>query len=372
MPLQNFVDGQLPTIKAAWLNAIDGFYTTLFASATTAAGARTAISAAKSGANTDITSLAAPAIGAATATTQAVGTVDTTVATTAFVSTAVTPFGPDNSVCDFRLTLTTALPITTADVTGATTIYWTPYKGNRCAVYNGTSWVLTNFAQKSLALGTLTSGRNYDIFLDWNGSAWGLDFGTVWTDATTRAVALTLQDGVLGVAGVGGTFSRYIGTIFTSSTTQTEDSFAKRYLWNYYNRVRRPMKVVEATASWTYTTATFRQANGAAANQLDCVIGVAEEMVNAQVQASVQGSAARLCAVGIGVDSTSVNSAQLFGGGVFTTGTEAAICSYRGYPAAGRHTFPWLERSETGGTTTWLGTDASGSAVSGISGEVLG
>ena len=43
MPLQNFVDNQLPTIKAAWLNAVDAFYFTLFNSATTAAQARTAL-----------------------------------------------------------------------------------------------------------------------------------------------------------------------------------------------------------------------------------------------------------------------------------------------------------------------------------------
>lgn len=45
MPLQNFVDNSLPTIKAAWLNAIDSFYFTLFNSATTPAAARTAIGA---------------------------------------------------------------------------------------------------------------------------------------------------------------------------------------------------------------------------------------------------------------------------------------------------------------------------------------
>ena len=43
MPLQSFIDKQLPTIKAAWLNSIDAFYTTLFGSATTAQQARTAI-----------------------------------------------------------------------------------------------------------------------------------------------------------------------------------------------------------------------------------------------------------------------------------------------------------------------------------------
>ena len=43
MPLQSFVDNTLPTIKAAWLNAVDAFYFTLFNSATTAAQARTAL-----------------------------------------------------------------------------------------------------------------------------------------------------------------------------------------------------------------------------------------------------------------------------------------------------------------------------------------
>lgn len=43
MPLQNFVDNSLPTIKAAWLNSLDAFYTTLFNSATTPAAARTAL-----------------------------------------------------------------------------------------------------------------------------------------------------------------------------------------------------------------------------------------------------------------------------------------------------------------------------------------
>jgi hypothetical protein len=43
MPLQNFIDNSLPTIKAAWLNSLDAFYTTLFNSATTPAAARTAL-----------------------------------------------------------------------------------------------------------------------------------------------------------------------------------------------------------------------------------------------------------------------------------------------------------------------------------------
>lgn len=55
----------------------------------TAAGARTNLGAAASGANTDITSLSSPALGAATATTQSPGDNTTKVATTAFVTAAV-------------------------------------------------------------------------------------------------------------------------------------------------------------------------------------------------------------------------------------------------------------------------------------------
>lgn len=71
----------------------DAQLTTLGATATgssifkaaSAAAARSTLGAAASGANTDITSLSAPALGAATATTQAVGDNSTKVATTAFV-----------------------------------------------------------------------------------------------------------------------------------------------------------------------------------------------------------------------------------------------------------------------------------------------
>lgn len=61
--------------------------------ASTAADARTNLGAAASGANTDITSLNAPSLGAATATTQSPGTDNTTVATTEFVNDAVAGSG---------------------------------------------------------------------------------------------------------------------------------------------------------------------------------------------------------------------------------------------------------------------------------------
>lgn len=63
---------------------------------TTAAAARTTLGAAASGANTDITSLSAPALGAATATTAAAGDNTTKVATTAAISGRVLSAVPSN------------------------------------------------------------------------------------------------------------------------------------------------------------------------------------------------------------------------------------------------------------------------------------
>lgn len=71
MALQNFVDGQSPTIKAAWLNAVDAFYVTLFQSAITAAAARTALGSTATG---DAVFVAASASAARTALGVAIGT----------------------------------------------------------------------------------------------------------------------------------------------------------------------------------------------------------------------------------------------------------------------------------------------------------
>jgi len=87
MPSTNFVNNST-VIVADWLNEVNALVWGVFNGATTAAAARASISAAQSGANTDITSLNSPNIGAATATTPSLGDNSTRVATTAFVATA--------------------------------------------------------------------------------------------------------------------------------------------------------------------------------------------------------------------------------------------------------------------------------------------
>lgn len=272
---------------------------------------------------------------------------------------------------DFRLTLTTALPVTTSDVTSAGTIYLTPKTGNLISLYSGSRWKLFSSAEMSLAL-TATSGKPYDAFCYDNSGTPTIEI-LVWTDDTNRATALAYQDGILVKSG--DATRRYIGSFYTSGSNITEDSEAKRYLWNYYHRVKRSMKVIDATDTWTYTLLAFQQARAQTSNQLDYMCGVAEDVVTADVIASWQtnGAAGAINAVsGIGVDSTTVNSAQI-NSNINNPKSNDPITNhamYRGIPGVGRHFLTWLESSTAASTTTWLGDNGGSVAQSGITGEV--
>ena len=285
--------------------------------------------------------------------------------------------GGDNpiNVVEGRLTLTTATPVTTADVTAATTLYWAIYTGSRISLYTGTAWTVVALAQLSIAV-PATTNTMYDVFIDYTAGVPVLE-AVAWTNDTTRATALALQDGVY--VQTADADSRYVGSIRTTGVSgQTEDSFAKRYVWNYYNRVPRAMRVVEATDSWGYTTETLRQANGATGNQLDFIVGVAEVSLSAFVMAMHSNdTAGRNGIVGIGIDSTSAVTA----GGLFGYNTSAgagfvaqAFASLTTYPAIGRHTAVWLEWAAAGtGITTWYGDAATPTlSQSGISGWIEG
>src|SRR5580765_710744 len=51
-----------------------------------------------------------------------------------------------------RLTLQTLTPVMTTAVSGATTIFYTPYVGNQVPLYSGTAMVMTTFAELNTLL----------------------------------------------------------------------------------------------------------------------------------------------------------------------------------------------------------------------------
>jgi hypothetical protein len=301
-----------------------------------------------------------------------------------------------------RLTLTSATPVTTTDVTGATTVYYAPAIGQWVPIYNGTAMRLYQFTSSStdavglaIALGASWAANTiYDWFITFQpgfvtfgtGPAWSSDtargtgagttelqmFNGVWTNKNT----MTLRNGNASTVSVPPNQATYIGTFRTVAAGQAEDSMAKRFVWNAYNQVQRVLKnVTETTSSWAYTTVAWRQANANAANQLDMVVGLAGGLLDAQVVASADTSAGgSFATVNIGINSTTVPSAQYQ---TTTVGLNRNMITagLKTYPAIGRQFFTWMEASTVAsGTNTFEGQQLSGglsNIQSGISGTML-
>jgi len=269
-----------------------------------------------------------------------------------------------------RLTLTASTPVTTTDVTGATVLNYAPMTSRWVPINNGTVMRLYPFTSSA----TDTVGKQVTIDGNWAPSSnydWymALDSGTVrlcsgppWTSDTTRGTGAgttelqlynglwTNKNSITACRYTGATFTvaanqgTYIGTTRTNGSIQLEDSMAKRFVWNLYNQQPRVLKnVTETTTSWAYTLTTVRQANANAANQLDMVIGLAGALLDARVTAVSDVSAGgSFAAVGIGINSTTVDSSQERQAGV-STSRDKASATLRTYPAIGRQFFPWLE-----------------------------
>lgn len=273
-----------------------------------------------------------------------------------------------------RLTLTSATPVTSSDVSGASTIYFTPYGGNKVATYSGSMWTLVTFSEISLALSGLTSGKNYDVFFYHTTGTPALELSAAWTDDSTRADAISLQDGVW--VKTGATSRRYLGTLRTTSTTTTADTKSQRYLWNYYNRRRKPLLVTapDSPNSWSFVSSAWRSVNADANMKVSFVVGIAPALVRATAVRATQGTSTNYAPTGIGLDSATTNAAILFGNNADSSNYCADYAVYQGYPAAGYRELNWIERADSAAVTLGdAGQDpTTGIVLTGLQGDVEG
>jgi hypothetical protein len=278
-------------------------------------------------------------------------------------------------IMEFRLTGASGTPVMTSDSTAISTLYLAQYTGSRIALYDTTNsrWVVRNSAEVSLAITGRTTDLPFDVFAYWTGSAVALEFLN-WSSATARATALARTDGVWHKSADAS--RRYIGTCRPRSATTvhwvtgTADSPAKFDIWNFYNRVNVGFRVWDTTNTWTYTTATWRQARASTNNQVDVVVGIQEDSISIQLEVTSRNSTISILrAVGLGVDSTS-SPTGIRAASENTVASrnahQAAMLSHQ--PGIGRHFYAWLEWSTATGTCTWVGDDGSTTLQSGMSG----
>lgn len=270
---------------------------------------------------------------------------------------------------DGRLTLVSGNPIAQANVSN--TLYYTPYVGNRIALYTGAVWVTYAFTELSIAA-PATVGTNYDVFIyDSSGSGTlTLDL-TAWTNSSTRATALTTQDGVL--VKTGATKRRYIGTVRTDSLPSSISNLSEqRHVWNMYNRLPYPL-LCRGTTNYTYSTASWREAGGVSTlgiSRVGWVQGLDDfvSLINYSMiyNPGVNGYPGS----GIGIDSASPNTNTYIGGIGSTAGNWPApsLSFYDDYNAPGYHYAARLELGFTGATLQWF--HSSGGMRAGMRGVI--
>lgn len=284
-----------------------------------------------------------------------------------------------------RLTLTSATPVLTTTVSGATTVYYTPYKGDRAPFWSGTQWQWKSFTQVSQTTTDTTkspaaaaASSCYDIFLWSDAGTIRATRGPAWTNITTRSAgtALTVVQGFYCnnaaiTNGPAAGYGLYVGTIATNASSTVDYIFgasasggtaAFLNVWNNFNRRLTATTVVDSGATYTYTTATTRAARASNANRITFVIGLSEDAVTTiYVQRIDTVAAVSFAQFAIGLDSTTAQASMFAFIRAPTAATHGAstVATYAAQIAIGQHYLQALDRGDgTNAQTYNTGSDA--------------
>ena len=288
-----------------------------------------------------------------------------------------------------RLTVTTGTPIAD-NASGSGNVFYTPYTGSKVPLnLNGNGvFVPTTFSELTCDITSQTVSKMYDLFAWSDDGTIRLVVGPAWSSNTARpsGTGTSELERVHGflvnkysiTVGYGATSDTmpaqegtYVGSCYVSTGPVVIDGPASRHLWNMYNRTARNLQVNDSTDSWAYSTATIRQANAAAGNQVSVARGLDEDMVDVSLHVSaITTSAAGESAAGIGLDSTTA-----FSGDCFMSPMELAVTNqrqltarYNERPGVGYHYLTWLEKGQGSNTQTWYGDNGGTDTLGGLTG----
>jgi len=281
--------------------------------------------------------------------------------------------------------------VITGDSIGATSLYYTPYTGNSCPLFNGTVFVPTVFSQQTLALSASQSASAiYDVYGFLDGTTFRVGFGPSWAAGTGGAVtapcargtgvggaaiqrqsgiwlntaAMTMTNGALtySVAALRGTV---IATVFIDATQgqvtchRTYGQSRKWGVWNFYNRLPIYLKEGDPNGNWTYESGTVRPSDNTTANSLTVLCGLAEEIISVKFSQQTSVSASKDIAVGIGWNSTTGFTGFT---GAHSGGSSSVIrqtAEYISPPSLGINVATALESSSASSSAVFYGTETN-------------
>jgi hypothetical protein len=281
-----------------------------------------------------------------------------------------------------RLSLSAGVPVQTADVVNGTTIYYLPDQNDYLPLG------LTYGSGISLALdsnsghtGYQQSGKLFDLFLYDNSGTTVLCTGPAWTNATTQSAAVD-QTTVPGLwtntgsitlkfdtssgtlTGTAGT-ALWVGTMYASGNGECTCQFAPAPatggnativgLVNVYNRRRVAATSIDDTSNWSYSTNSWRAANGSTSNAVNWVDPIGDILVHGIYHAAEQSGGSSQGGIGVSLDGNAPPNVALLESGSVNIISEDAHGLFRGNK--GLH-YIQAQEIQNSGTNTYYGVSS--------------
>jgi hypothetical protein len=294
-----------------------------------------------------------------------------------------------------RLTLTSNTPVMTADVTGATTLYYADYNSDLVPVYNGTNWVEYSLSgQLSLALdsnsahtGYQQSGNNFDLFVGLNSGTLELCTGPAWSSNSSRGTGagttqLQMLNGIwTNENSMTCRFGNSSSNTFTCAANQCTFVGSMRAtangqstvkcipsaaaggtapvigISNAYNQVPISCIDMDSTNPWTYAASAFRAANNSTSNSIGWISALAQgPIVLSYTNTNSNSTVGNITYIGVSQidNSASVSRDALMSAPTGTTADnwQQSSINFSSYPVLGYHTYYAVE-SCGGGTCSY-------------------
>jgi hypothetical protein len=279
----------------------------------------------------------------------------------------------------------------TADVTGASQVFYVPYTGQQVPIYNSQTGVFGQVdmgsAGLTLTLGTSQQSVNvlYDIFAENIGGSIELCAGPAWSSSVAGSSARAV--GVSQVSGIwvnsaemtacynSPTVARdcppplctYLGTMFATANGQTSQQFGPNSvlggtanclcLYNAYNQVEVTSQTLDTNPAYTYSGGWHAMDTGAPPppvypNRVNVVDGLGQMAISAKL-ADALTDTGQIPAIGINLNSISATPTVIASSSSTSQGTFEALSVHP--PILGRWYAQAMESTSGSGANATFG-----------------
>lgn len=204
-----------------------------------------------------------------------------------------------------RISMVSGTAVTTTDIYSGTSLWYNPYQHDMLPLWDGSKIVPVQFSPTQISLSGLSGTSCFDLFTYLNGSSAAFEI-VMWTSPTVRSTNISIQNG--RYCKVGDATRLYLGSFYTSSAGKTSDGIRNRFIFNYYNRIKRRLYDSNLT-SHNYSSNVVRSWNNDTTIRVEFITGISEDIINGFIANYGNADAdGRLQQASIGLDSTSTTS----------------------------------------------------------------